>query len=112
MPPRLELPGPVSPRGLDVLAFWSAVMKCVVEQLRYGPVVVKFPNHPGLELFMQSDWDYVAFSYNCGAPIGSGDPSSKEFNEAAWVEFDIESITECLDDYLGVATAVTEEPVC
>ena len=76
------------------------MIRCNVEQLRYGPIQVRFPDHPGKELFFQTDWDQAAFACSCGL-IPTDNPSSPEFAAA-----DLTDIEECLNDYLEVATDI------
>jgi hypothetical protein len=73
---------------------------CSVEW-HHSAVLVTFED--GKTLLLQSDWDYIAFAYACGAPIGSGDPSSDEFDSKAWENYDITDITECPDEYYDQA---------
>jgi hypothetical protein len=73
-----------------------AMIPCNVEQLRYGPIVVTFPDSDK-ELFLQSDYDQASFAHGCGK-ISTDSPSDKDF-----VGLDFEEITECPEEYLDVA---------
>jgi hypothetical protein len=78
------------------------MVPCKVEWYNNWPVLlVTFGD--GRTLLLQSDWDYIAFCYACGAPIGSGDPSSSDYDAAAWERFDVTTITQCPDEYLELA---------
>lgn len=72
------------------------LVKCEVNQSRYGSINVTFPGSPGKSLFMQSDIDQAAFAYACGL-ISESDP-------ALLPDVDLEDITKCPDDYLYIAT--------
>lgn len=72
------------------------MITCEVEQLKYGPIVVSFPDHPDFELFLQSDWDQASFANACGL-IESSDPQ-------LLADVDLEDITQCPDEYLSVAS--------
>lgn len=77
------------------------LIKCNVRTEVGGNLwVVTFPDHPDLELAMQSDWDQAAFACSCGKSPNDS-PS-----EQAFIDLDPTDIEQCPDDYLGVATPI------
>lgn len=73
-------------------------VRCAVWQHRHGAWTVRFHDHPGRELFLQSDWDQASFAHNAGA-ISSPDPDNL-------ADFDPETISSCSDEYLSVLTEI------
>lgn len=81
------------------------MISCEVEY-HHTAYIVRFED--GKSLLLQSDWDQASFAVSCGlvqAP-DDWDGSPTKLGQA-WIDCDLEDITECPDDYHEVAT--TEE---
>ena len=69
------------------------MVRCEVEEDRFGSITVTIPGHKG-ELFFQSDWDQAGFASNCGL--------MEESDPLLLADVDLEDITQCPDDYIEV----------
>jgi hypothetical protein len=77
------------------------MVPCTVES-HYCAWLVTFDDRSSL--LLQSDYDQAAFAVNCGAIEAPADWDGQPSRlGSAWVDFDLDAITACPDDYLDLA---------
>lgn len=78
---------------------------CTVEEIGGGQCVVTL-TETGHSFPLSTDYDRAAFAVNCGAIKAPKDWEGLPSTLAEWDKCDIADITECSDEYTGVAKAV------